>query len=226
MMQTLTGRMGNSDDNVPILLDQATNQHEDSSVRVFSFNSIHHNRRSGGMYGYEASVAKTLDLKGGEPTCNQGGMIILQPKNEEETEAVFAASKSDFFTRATANQAGALLASDYTAPPMIASTTLRPRRLTPLECARLQGFPDDWCAGLAITDPSEDELDFWQGVWDRWNALRGVRPRSRTQVVKWLADPGGDRSQYKLWGNGIALPVAQHVLGRLKTYAATSDEPL
>lgn len=175
VMQTLTGRMGNSDDNVPILLDQ-TGQQEASSARVFGLNSIHQNRHSGGMYGYEASVAKTLDLKGGEPTCNQGGMIILQPQPVASDETVFAASKSDFFTRATANQAGALLASDYTAPPMIASTTLRPRRLTPLECARLQGFPDNWCAGLAITDPSEDELDFWQGVWDRWNALRGVRP--------------------------------------------------
>ena len=219
VVQTLTGRMGNSDDNVPILLDQANNQHEASSARVFGLNSIHQNRRSGGMYGYEASVSKTLDVKGGEPTCNQGGMIILQPKNEEESEIVFAASKSDFFTRATANQTGALLATDYTDPPLVAGSRLRPRRLTPLECARLQGFPDDWCAGLAITDPSEDELDFWQGVWGRWNHLRGVRPRSRKQVVKWLADPGGDRAQYKLWGNGIALPVAEYVLGRLATTA-------
>lgn len=26
------------------------------------------------------------------------------------------------------------------------------RRLTPTECARLQGFPDDWCEGLGGSD--------------------------------------------------------------------------
>lgn len=26
------------------------------------------------------------------------------------------------------------------------------RRLTPTECMRLQGFPDDWCDGLGISD--------------------------------------------------------------------------
>lgn len=222
VVQTLTGRMGNSDDNVPILLDQQ----EASEAVVFGLNSIHLSRRDGGTYGYEALVSKTLDLKGGEPTCNQGGMIILQPKNEEQPETVFAASKSDFFTRATANQAGALLASDYTAPPVVAGSSLRPRRLTPVECARLQGFPDNWCQNLAITNPSEEDVEFWEDVWGRWNALRGVRPRSRKQILKWLANPGGDRAEYKLWGNGIALPVAEHVLGRLKTYAATSDRHL
>jgi DNA (cytosine-5)-methyltransferase 1 len=27
----------------------------------------------------------------------------------------------------------------------------RIRRLTPIECARLQGFPDDWCSELSDT---------------------------------------------------------------------------
>ena len=40
------------------------------------------------------------------------------------------------------------------------------RRLTPTECARLQGFPDDWCSDV----------------------------------------PHSDSAEYKLWGNGIALP--------------------
>ncbi|MDO5722762.1 MAG: hypothetical protein Q4P06_09535 [Actinomycetaceae bacterium] len=94
VVQTLTGRMGNSDDNVPILLDQAGDQDTSGPV-VFGLNSIHQNRRSGGMYGYEASVSKTLDLKGGEPTCNQGGMIVLQPQHKTD-ERIYAASKSDF----------------------------------------------------------------------------------------------------------------------------------
>ena len=49
------------------------------------------------------------------------------------------------------------------------------RRLTPTECARLQGFPDWWCDGAE----------------------------------------GSDSAQYKMWGNGIALPCAEDVLGRI-----------
>lgn len=163
------------------------------------------------MFGYEAAVSKTLDLKGGAPTCNQGGMVILEP--------VYAASKSDFFTRATPNQAGALLASDYTAPPIIGGRHLRPRRLTPLECSRLQGFPDQWCQNLAIPDPSTEELGYWIGIWESWNRMRGVKPRSARQVLKWLAGPASDSALYKLWGNGVALPVVEHILRRLKTVA-------
>lgn len=184
---------------------------------VFGLNTIHASRGDGGQFGYAASVSKTLDLKGGEPTCNQGGMVILEPD-----QTVFSASKSNFFTRASANQAGALLASDYTDPPLVASKILRPRRLTPLECARLQGFPDTWTDDLAITEPTTGQLDYWEGVWDHWNRLRGVRPRSRRQVAKWLAAPVSDAGLYKLWGNSVAVPVVRYVLKRLKDCAETT----
>lgn len=49
------------------------------------------------------------------------------------------------------------------------------RRLTPTECARLQGFPDWWVDGAE----------------------------------------GSDSAIYKMWGNGIALPCAADVIGRL-----------
>lgn len=205
VVQTLTARMGNSPTNVPILLDAPEER------RVFGLNSIHQSRSGGGHYGYEAEVSKTLDLKGGEPTCNQGGMVILEP--------VYAASKADYFTRTTKNQAGALLATDYTDPPMVASSSLRPRRLTPVECARLQGFPDDWCDGLAIEDPTSEDIEYWTGIWATWNLARGVKPRTARQVTTWLKNPTSDSAQYKLWGNAIALPVARHVLERLKNFA-------
>lgn len=178
---------------------------------MFGLNSIHQSRSGGGHYGYEAEVSKTLDLKGGEPTCNQGGMVILEP--------VYAASKADYFTRVTKDQAGALLATDYTDPPMVASSSLCPRRLTPVECARLQGFPDDWCDGLAIEDPTSEDIEYWTGIWATWNLARGVKPRTARQVTTWLENPTSDSAQYKLWGNAIALPVARHVLERLKNFA-------
>ena len=46
------------------------------------------------------------------------------------------------------------------------------RKLTPLECCRLQGFPDDWCDGVE----------------------------------------GSDTAQYKMWGNGVALPCVLYIM--------------
>ena len=61
------------------------------------------------------------------------------------------------------------------------------RRLTPTECARLQGFPDWWCYGAN----------------------------------------GSDSAMYKLWGNGIALPCAEDVLGRVaRALREDTDEPM
>ena len=34
----------------------------------------------------------------------------------------------------------------------------RARRLTPTECARLQGFPPDWCADVPHSDSAEYKL--------------------------------------------------------------------
>lgn len=80
------------------------------------------------------------------------------------------------------------------------------RRLTPTECARLQGFPDDWCQDLGNAEPSQSEVDYWMGVWAHWAEINGTKPKSENQVRKWLASPHSDSEEYKLWGNGIALP--------------------
>ncbi len=53
------------------------------------------------------------------------------------------------------------------------------RRLMPVECARLQGFPDWW------------------------------------GDVPFKGKPHSDSAEYKMWGNGIALPCAEFVLGRI-----------
>lgn len=57
------------------------------------------------------------------------------------------------------------------------------RRLTPLECCRLQGFPDWWCEGVE----------------------------------------GSDSAQYRMWGNGIALPCAFDVLERIARAGGNND---
>ena len=86
------------------------------------------------------------------------------------------------------------------------------RKLTPTECARLQGFPDDWTDDLAISNPSEEQLQYWYEVWRFWDEMRGKKPKSIGKVKKWLSDPISDATLYSLWGNGVALPNVYYVL--------------
>ena len=187
---------------------------------AYGFNAIHAKRKSRtGRYGYETEVAKTLDTSGICPTCNQGGIAIV--------DTVVSASKSDFFCKGTNNLTGPLLASDFTDPPIVTApqpSGYRVRRLTPTECARLQGFPDTWTRDLAISDPTDSQLDYWWQVWASWAKMQGLKkPKTRNQVRSWLANPGTDRALYKLWGNGIALPCAKLVLSQI--VAETTKTP-
>ena len=36
--------------------------------------------------------------------------------------------------------------------------------------------------------------------------------KTRKQIVKWLRDPHTDSAEYKLWGNGCALPCVYFVV--------------
>ena len=86
------------------------------------------------------------------------------------------------------------------------------RRLTPTECARLQGFPDNWCADLGTEKPSDEEMYFWHKVFKTYAEVTGCKMKSDKQVAKWLKDPYSDSAEYKMWGNGVALPCVWFVL--------------
>jgi DNA (cytosine-5)-methyltransferase 1 len=98
------------------------------------------------------------------------------------------------------------------------------RRLTPTECARLQGFPDWWCSDLAIPEPTEEEIAFWTEVWETWRMVTKPdgKPKTEKQIRKWLSDPYTDAAEYKLWGNGCALPCVYFVLSGI-AWAAEKD---
>lgn len=88
------------------------------------------------------------------------------------------------------------------------------RRLTPLECCRLQGFPDGWCSGLETPEPTEEDLIFWKEVFETHRKIvtGASKPKTDKQIIKWLKDPHSDSAEYKLWGNGVALPNTAYVL--------------
>ena len=141
----------------------------------------------------------------------------------------YCTSKNSHHTVAAHEQANTLVASDWKDPPLVNDLpndepVYIVRRLTPVECARLQGFPDWWCADLAIPDPSDEEIAFWMEVWETWRQITNPKgkPKTEKQIRKWLADPYTDSAEYKLWGNGVSEPVVFFVLSGI-AWAAQRD---
>jgi DNA (cytosine-5)-methyltransferase 1 len=94
------------------------------------------------------------------------------------------------------------------------------RRLTPSECALLQGFPPDWCAGLGTPDPTAEDVAFWSEVWETHRRIvsKTSKPKTEKQIVKWLKDPYSDGAAYRMWGNGVCLGNVFFVLSGIVYY--------
>lgn len=100
------------------------------------------------------------------------------------------------------------------------------RRLTPTECARLQGFPDDWAHPEEKQAFTEEELTFWQEVRDTFARINGREPQEYTerQLLIWYNKLHTDSAEYKLWGNGIALPPALYCMQGVTDALTTAEE--
>ena len=197
---------------------------------------------------YEAETSRCLDANGGNPTCNQGGMAVVALQgsmigraekngpqgsgvNEDVSFTLDAADRhavaycmtTGTYTQILKEQSPTLMARDYKDPPVVNETEPEyiVRRLTPTECARLQGFPDWWCTGLETDEPSEEEIEFWTEVFEIHRSVMGKssRPKSRNQIIKWLKNPHSDSAEYKMWGNGVALPNVYFVLSGIVYYS-------
>lgn len=280
---------------------------------------------------YEAETSRTLDRSGGDPTCNQGGICVVEPvaftQNQRdevrdlgEKSAALAAepgmkqqtfvlqgnmigrkdengpqgdgvnedvcftldatdrhavcAPEDVYAMTTGSYmqvakevAPTLMARDYKDPTAIAPAphlnegvmgtvatgahpsgfngqdafndrlvidnpeaqltpvTYTVRRLTPIECARLQGFPDWWCRDLGTENPTEEELAFWADVFETHCKIvtHAKKPKTGKQIRKWLADPYTDSAEYRIWGNGICLANAFFVLAGIAWWAGLEE---
>lgn len=238
---------------------------------------------------YEAKTSRTLDLNGGSPVANQGGIAIVSKEeptafhvnqrdeiidlhgksgalmatqnnqmqtyvlqgsmigraekngpqgsgvNEDvsftltdaDRHAVCAPdSENGVYSMTTGSfmetiheKAPTLMARDYKDPTSVAPVqTSDPvytvRRLTPVECARLQGLPDWWCDDLGTENPTDEEIKFWTDVFETHRKVitHASKQKTEKQIRKWLADPYSDNAAYRMYGNGIALPCAAFVL--------------
>lgn len=242
---------------------------------------------------YEAETSRTLDRSGGDPTCNQGGICVVEPvaftQNQRdeirdlgEKSAALAAepgmkqqtfvlqgnmigrkdengpqgdgvnedvcftldatdrhavcAPEDVYAMTTGSYmqvakevAPTLMARDYKDPTTIApvpqEVNYTVRRLTPTECARLQGFPDWWCRDLGTEDPTEEELAFWADVFETHRKIvtHAKKPKTEKQIRKWLTDPYTDSAEYRIWGNGICLANAFFVLAGIAWCAGLEE---
>lgn len=138
---------------------------------------------------------------------------------------VYSTSKNSFHTEAEENLASTLVAADYKDPPTVSEEPYYiVRRLTPVECARLQGFPDWWCSDLGTDEPTDEDVAFWREVFETHRMVTGTSSKQKTdaQIVKWLKAPHFDSAEYKLWGNGVALPCVCFVLAGIVYYGQLS----
>ncbi len=241
---------------------------------------------------YEAKTARTLDGNGGNPSCNQGGIAVVEsyaiqgsmigrgdkngPQgnginedvsftlNTTDRHAVYAMTTGSYM-QTTENQSPTLMARDYKDPAAVAygigrdamnqgknaqftpsvSEEVQPtlvakgpgavartkpeytvRRLTPTECARLQGFPAWWCADLGTENHSYGDIDFWTEVFETHRTVMGTstKPKTQAQIIKWLKNPYSDSAEYKMWGNGVALPCVCFVLSGIVWAAQSCDK--
>lgn len=132
--------------------------------------------------------------------------------------AVVHASKASFFTRGAEGAADTLVATDYKDPQIIAYEIEHPhyivRRLTPTECARLQGFADWWGWLEEKKTLTEEEYKFWMEVRNTHARINGKPEKDYTekQMLTWYNKLWTDSAEYKMWGNGIALPTALYCI--------------
>ena len=190
------------------------------------------------MYTLNCVETHAISYGIGRPAMNQGYNARFSFQVEEEKSPTIVASgaggiahpkystsKNSHHTVAEKEKANTLVASDYKDPPVVNDSTPEieyiVRRLTPQECALLQGMPAWWCDDIGIENPTEEQINWWQNVFETYNKAVGktCKPKSRKQIEKWLKNPYSDSAAYKMWGNGIASSNALFVLAGIAYYA-------
>lgn len=90
-----------------------------------------------------------------------------------------------------------------------AGMSLAVRRLTPLECSRLQGYPDSWLDLPPKEDMTDEELAEWNEIRREDARINGktYKDVDRARMLKWYNSMiEADSNKYKALGNSICLP--------------------
>lgn len=98
------------------------------------------------------------------------------------------------------------------------------RRLIPLECGRLQGFPDGW-GEIASFGTRPDDVEFWKQAYTTAQQVAGKKINAKIvgsteKLAAWYERLHSRQAEYKMWGNGMALPNALFFVQRAVEIAA------
>lgn len=189
-VQTLTSRMGTGGGNIPLVLKK----------EVFRKGTRPHSKEEAQKWE-EASIANTLNtFDVGEGRANE---LVCYCMAHGQSNAEVMVDKSP------------TLNCNHEQPILYAAYIVR--RLTPTECARLQGFPDRWGDIDPLDVSDESELELWREVYKVYCQINGVKVSASIlskpdRLKAWHDKLLTDSAEYKMWGNGIALPNALYVM--------------
>ena len=226
-VQTLTSRMGTGGGNVPLVMDPVAYNGENITSPVNKANpkpgdpchTLGTDSRNYLVYCLQGNGIDRADTAG----CNGRGWndetcytlnTIDRPAVAYGVDCRNGVLNGDLCGTLQAKPNGGF--SYNCTHPVIVKTPIRyiVRRLTPTECARLQGFPDNWGHIDEKADFTDEEYAFWLDVRNTHAAIndRVVKDYTKDQMLTWYNKLHTDSSEYKLWGNGIALPCALYVM--------------
>lgn len=188
------------------------------------------------------AVAYAINHQGGnveQITEEMTGTLTasMNSSGNNKLSVAYAENADEPITLHGNNYAGTLMARDYkgvgrydTLGSVVAIPTETKRyivrRLTPTECARLQGFPDWWGHIEQKETLTDEEYRFWLEVRNTHAAINGkaVKEYNVKQMLTWYNKLWTDSAEYKMWGNGIALPPALYVLQGIADALTLSKE--
>ena len=170
---------------------------------------------------YEAKTTRTIDANGGNSSAAEEMANTLMasgykyhplindksygfyPQMKTEGMAVTEEKSTTLVNGTNPDYQNGVVEQDYIV-----------RHLTPTECARLQGFPDKWGHPDHNEDFTNEEYSFWLNVRNTYAEINGkaVRQYTRQKMLAWYNKLHTDSAEYKMWGNGIALPCALYVM--------------
>lgn len=92
------------------------------------------------------------------------------------------------------------------------------RRLTTLECCRLQGYPDRWTENISFDALSREQVDQLEQIRKTWADVndKKYKPcKDRDALRKWFEGLRTDSAEYKAYGNSLAIPCSYDVIRRV-----------
>lgn len=95
------------------------------------------------------------------------------------------------------------------------------RRLTPRECERLQGYPDDWTVLPKKSDMSDEDYELYKAAFMLDKAVRGKstgKEPDKKKLIRWYNGLDSDGARYRMLGNSLAIPCALRVIGYIADY--------